>query len=139
MAPVDRRSEGVSTGTPPQIEGITIEKAFPIGPILLGVVFVLAGGYTAFRGVDAKDLVRQELLAQRITTPDDASIPGVPVQDAATATSMADIIDQHAQKPTGGKTSSELDLRTRPARPRSRRSRRRPGWSGGWGNFPGAD
>ena len=92
-----------------------MKKAFPIGLILLGIVFVFAGGYTTFRGFEAKDMVRQELLAQRITTPDDASIPGVPVQDAATAKSMADIIDTHAQKATGGKTYSELD-REDPAR-----------------------
>ena len=86
-----------------------MKKAFPIGLILLGIVFVIAGGYTTYRGFDAKDLVRQELLAQRITTPEDASIPNAPVQDAATAKSMADIIDVHAQKATGGKTYSELD------------------------------
>ena len=92
-----------------------MKKAFPIGLILLGIVFVVAGSYTAYRGVEAQDLVRQELLAQRITTPEDASIPNAPVQDAATARSMADIIDAHAQKATGGKTYSELD-REDPAR-----------------------
>ena len=92
-----------------------MKKAVPIGLILLGIVFVVAGSYTAYRGFEAKDMVRQELLAQRITTPEDASIPNVPVQDAATAKSMADIIDTHAQKATGGKTYSELD-REDPAR-----------------------
>ena len=86
-----------------------MKKAFPIGLILLGIVFVVAGSYTTYRGFEAKAMVRDELLAQRITTPDDASIPGVPVRDAATAKSMADIIDTHAQKATGGKTYSELD------------------------------
>ena len=86
-----------------------MKKAFPIGLILLGIVFVIAGSYTVFRGVDAKDLVRQELIAQRITTPEDASIPNTPVTDAATAKSMADIIDKHALESTGGKTYSEMD------------------------------
>ena len=92
-----------------------MKKAFPIGLILLGIVFLVAGSYTSYRGFQAKDLVRTELLAQRITTPEDASIPNVQVKDAATAKAMADIIDTHAQKATGGKTYSELD-REDPAR-----------------------
>ena len=92
-----------------------MKKLFPIGLMLLGLVFVVAGGYTAFRGFDAKDLVRQELVAQKIVTPEDASIPNAVVDDPATAKSMADIIDHHAREATGGKTYSELD-RTDPTR-----------------------
>ena len=55
----------------------------------LAVHGLRAGGYTAFRGFEAKDMVRTELIAQNITTPDDASIPGVLVDDVATARSMA--------------------------------------------------
>ena len=86
-----------------------MKKLFPIALIILGVVFLGAGGYTAYRGFDAKDMVRQELIAQNITTPDDASIPGVRVDSPATAKSMADIIDKHALETTGGKTYSEMD------------------------------
>ena len=86
-----------------------MKKLFPLGLMILGVVFVVAGGYTAYRGFDAKDLVRDELIAQRITTPEDASIPNARVDDPATAKSMADIIDKHALESTGGKTYSEMD------------------------------
>jgi hypothetical protein len=81
----------------------------------MGLVFLGAGAYTANRGFDAKQMVRDELIAQKITTPEDASIPNARVDDPATAKAMADIIDEHALKATGGKTYSELD-RTDPTR-----------------------
>jgi hypothetical protein len=86
-----------------------MKKLFPLGLVLLGLVLLGAGAYTANRGFDAKDLVRSELIAQNITTPEDASIPNVRVDSPATAKSMADIIDEHAMEATGGKTYSEMD------------------------------
>jgi len=85
-----------------------LKKAFPIGLMLLGIVFAAAGVYTVGRGLDAKDQVRDELAAQAITTPEDASMPNVAVTDAATAKSMADIIDVHVRKSTGGRTYAEM-------------------------------
>ena len=85
-----------------------MKKAFPIALMVLGFVFVVAGIYTATRGFDAKDQVREELLAQNITTPEDASIPNAKVRNVSTAESMADIIDVHARETTGGLTYSEL-------------------------------
>ena len=85
-----------------------MKKAFPIALVIFGLVFLAAGAYTVVRGYDAKSQVRAELLAQDITTTPDASIPNVKVQDAATAKSMAEIIDHHAREATGGKTYSEM-------------------------------
>lgn len=85
-----------------------MKKAFPVILMLMGVVFLAAGAYTVNRGFDAKDQVRDQLVAQNIVTPDDASIPGVTVTNAKTAESMADIIDHHALDATGGLTYSEL-------------------------------
>jgi hypothetical protein len=85
-----------------------MKKAFPIALMVLGLVFLGAGGYTVNRGFQAKDLVRHELLAQHITTPEDASIPNVSVRSAATAKSMADVIGHHASESTGGRTYSEM-------------------------------
>ena len=85
-----------------------MKKAFPIALVIFGLVFLAAGAYTVVRGYDAKSQVRAELLAQDITTTPDASIPNAKVQDAATATSMAEIIDHHAREATGGKTYSEM-------------------------------
>ena len=85
-----------------------MKKLFPLMLIVLGAVFLAAGTYTIVRGFDAKDQVRDELVAQNITTPDDATIPGVQVNSVATARSMADIIDHHARESSGGLTYSEM-------------------------------
>jgi hypothetical protein len=85
-----------------------VKKAFPIALMILGLVFVGAGIYTVNKGFDAKDQVRAELLAQNITTPEDASVPNARVRDANTAEAMADIIDVHARESTGGLTYSEM-------------------------------
>ena len=85
-----------------------MKKAFPIALVIFGLVFLAAGAYTVVRGYDAKSQVRAELLAQDITTTPDASIPNVKVHDAATATSMAEIIDHHSREATGGKTYAEM-------------------------------
>ena len=85
-----------------------MKKAFPIVLMIIGLVFVGAGGYTVYRGVHAKHQVRDELVAQNITTTPDASIPNTQVNDAATAESMANIINHHSLEATGGKTYSQL-------------------------------
>ena len=92
-----------------------MKKAFPIALVVLGLVFAVAGVYTTVRGFDAKDQVRDELIAQNITTPEDARIPNARVDDATTARAMGDIIGVHALEATGGKTYAELD-REDPAR-----------------------
>ena len=85
-----------------------MKKAFPVALMLIGVVFLAAGVYTVVRGLDAKGQVRDELEAQKIVTPEDASIPNAPVVDAATADAMADIIGVHAAEATGGRTYAEM-------------------------------
>ena len=85
-----------------------MKKAFPIALMFLGLVFLAAGVYTVARGFDAKDQVRDELVAQRITTPEDATIPNVTVDDAASARSMADVIGKHSFDATDGRTYSEM-------------------------------
>jgi hypothetical protein len=86
-----------------------MKKAFPIGLMIIGLVFLTGGAYTTYRGVDAKAQVRDELLAQNITTTPDAAIPNVRVHDAATAQAMADIIEHHMLEATGGQTYAEMD------------------------------
>lgn len=85
-----------------------MKKLFPLMLILLGVVFAGAGAYTVYRGFDAKDQVKEELVAQNITTPDDASIPGVQVNSISTARSMADIIDKHARESASNLTYAQM-------------------------------
>ena len=85
-----------------------MKRAFPIALVIVGLVFLGAGIYTTVRGFDAKAQIRAELLAQNITTTEDASIPNARVDDAETADAMADIIGVHALEATGGRTYAEL-------------------------------
>jgi hypothetical protein len=85
-----------------------VKKLFPILLMVLGVAFIAGGVYSVTRGFDARDQVHDELVAQNIVTPEDASIPNALVDDVATARSMAEIIDHHALESTGGLTYSEM-------------------------------
>ena len=85
-----------------------MKNAFPIALAFVGLVFVGAGIYTTVQGFNAKDQVRAELVAQNITTTEDAAIPNARVDDAATAHAMANIIGVHASEATGGRTYAEL-------------------------------
>ena len=85
-----------------------MKKLFPILLMALGVTFLGAGGYATYRGFDARTQVHDELVAQNIATPDDASMPGVLVTDIPSARSMADIINTHALEGSGGLTYSEM-------------------------------
>jgi hypothetical protein len=85
-----------------------MKKAFPIALIVVGLVLIGSGIYTRYRGYDASNRVQAEVVAQNITTPEDASIPNARVRDAETAESMANIIAHHADEATGGRTYAEL-------------------------------
>ncbi len=89
---------------------------FWVAPIILGAVFIAAGAYMVIEGRDAKNEVRDAILRENITTSQDASIPNVPVDDAATARAQADVIEKHVSELTGGKTYAELP-RDDPNRP----------------------
>ncbi len=86
-----------------------------IAPLALGVVFLAAGVYMISEGQNAKNEVRDAIVAENIITAEDASIPNVLVDSAATARAEADVIEKHSLEITGGKTYAELD-RDDPAR-----------------------
>ena len=73
------------------------------------VAFLVGGPYMVYRGFDARAQVRAELLAENITTPADASRPGVRVDDGPTAIVQADVIEKHMLTATGGRTFAEID------------------------------
>ena len=85
-----------------------MKKLFPILLMAVGVAFLGAGGYATYRGFDARSDVHDELVAQNIVTPDDASMPGVLVDDIASARSMADIINTHALEGSEGLSYAEM-------------------------------
>src|SRR5687767_811076 len=77
-------------------------RLFPKLVIVVGIAFALAGMVTAGAGIYIRTFVGQQLTAQQITTPDDASIPNAPVTGIATSLSMADIIQHHAADSSDG-------------------------------------
>jgi hypothetical protein len=83
-------------------------KLFPKLVIAVGIAFALAGVVAAGAGIYIRTFVGQQLAAQNITTPEDASIPNAPVTGIATALSMADIIQHHAADSSNGLTYAQM-------------------------------
>jgi hypothetical protein len=83
-------------------------RFFPKLVIALGIAFVIAGVVAAGTGFYIHNFVGQQLAAQNITTPDDATIPNAPVRDIPTALSMADIIQHHAADSSKGLTYAQM-------------------------------
>jgi lysylphosphatidylglycerol synthetase-like protein (DUF2156 family) len=83
-------------------------RLFPKMVIVLGIAFALSGLVVAGAGIYIHTFVGQQLAAQAIVTPEDASIPNAPVNDIATALSMADIIQHHAADSSKGLTYAQM-------------------------------
>jgi hypothetical protein len=86
-----------------------IRRFMWLAAVVLGFVFIGAGAYMVSEGLSAKDQVHDTLVAERITTAEDASIPNAAVDDAATAESQANVIKTHTLESTEGKTYAEMD------------------------------
>lgn len=83
-------------------------KLFPKLVIVVGVIFAIAGLITSGTGIYIQSFVTQQLAAQNITTPEDASIPNAQVNSIPTALSMANIIQHHAADSSGGLTYAQM-------------------------------
>ena len=83
-------------------------RLFPKMVIVVGIAFALAGVLVAGVGGYIRLFVGQQLAAQQITTPEDASIPNAPVTGIATALSMADIIQHHAADSSNGLSYAQM-------------------------------
>jgi hypothetical protein len=83
-------------------------RLFPTLVIVMGIIFALGGLTTMGAGIYINNFVSNELAAQNITTPEDATIPNTPVTSIATALSMADIIQHHAADSSKGLTYAQM-------------------------------
>ena len=83
-------------------------RLFPKMVMVIGILFVVGGLVAGGAGIYVNGFVVQQLTSQNITTPGDASIPNAPVNDMATALSMADIIQHHAAGSSDGLTYAEM-------------------------------
>jgi hypothetical protein len=83
-------------------------RLFPKLVIVVGIIFALGGLGTMIAGFYINNFVTDELAAQNITTPEDASMPNVPVNSIASALSMADIIQHHAADSSNGLSYAQM-------------------------------
>src|SRR5215207_110130 len=83
-------------------------RLFPKMVIAVGIAFAIAGLVAAGAGIYIRTFVGQQLAAQQITTPEDATIPNAPVTGIATALSMADIIQHHAADSSNGLSYAQM-------------------------------
>ena len=79
-----------------------MRRAASVASILLGIVLV-AGGIATWV------VVSSTLAEQKITTSDDACLPGRTVADPFTAYCQAKVIEKHTLEQTGGLTYAQLD------------------------------
>jgi hypothetical protein len=83
-------------------------RLFPKMVIAVGVAFVISGLVAAGAGIYIHTFVSQQLAAQNITTPEDASMPNTPVTGIASALSMAEVIQHHAAESSKGLTYAQM-------------------------------
>jgi hypothetical protein len=66
-----------------------------IASLVLGLCLLAGGLYMIVQGMNVRSEIRDELRDEQITTSQDASIPGVLVDDEETARAQADVIKEH--------------------------------------------
>jgi len=86
-----------------------IRRYMWVVPVLIGLVFVGAGVYMISEGVAAKNEVHDTLVAEQISTSDDATIPGALVDSAATARVQEELIREHTLGEMGPYSGMERD------------------------------
>ncbi len=72
------------------------------------VLAIIAGLMLVGSGIWGITFTYANVARENITTPDDASIPGVPVRGPFTLKAQADIMRVHTLRMTGGKTFAEM-------------------------------
>lgn len=85
------------------------------GGVAAGVMLIAFGVAAIAMGVGARNEVRDQLAAQKITATDDAAEltdgalePGQPIDSGAEARDFATIMEHHALESTGGKRYAEM-------------------------------
>ena len=73
----------------------TLTRYVVVAMVVLGLAMVGIGGIFVAKGLDVKAEIQAELLQEQVTTGQDASIPGVMVQDSTTAKAQQDAITAH--------------------------------------------
>jgi hypothetical protein len=94
-----RKPGGILLMTSHLEEGVmslrTISKVAVVIAILLGIGMIVLGSVFVTLGYDAKSDISAALRQEQVITAPDSVIPGVLVEDAATAQAQADAIEAH--------------------------------------------
>jgi hypothetical protein len=73
-----------------------LRRHFPwVAALVLGLCLLAGGAYMVIEGISVRNEIRDELRDEQIVTSQDASVPGVLVEDAETARAQADVIKEH--------------------------------------------
>lgn len=80
-----------------------------IGALAFGIALIAVGGFFIAQALNAKTMLRAELVDEQVMTSADAAIPGVLIQDAKTAQAQADVIKKHALERYGTYSSMSRD------------------------------
>ena len=87
----------------------TISKIAVVVALLLGAGMVTLGTIFILMGADAKGDIRSALLKEKVITSADSALPGVLVEDVATAKAQQDAIEAHTFGRFGPYSGMERD------------------------------
>lgn len=82
--------------------GVAVAMVLGVGMIVIGSIFI-------FMGVDAKGEIQEALRKEKVITSKDATLPGVLVEDVATARAQQDVIEDHTFGRFGPYSGMERD------------------------------
>ena len=82
--------------------GVALAMVLGVGMIVIGSIFI-------FMGADAKGEIQEALRKERVITSKDATLPGVLVEDVATARAQQDVIEDHTFGRFGPYSGMERD------------------------------
>ena len=82
--------------------GVAIAMVLGVGMIVIGSIFI-------FMGADAKGEIQEALRKEKVITSKDATLPGVLVEDVATARAQQDVIEDHTFGRFGPYSGMEQD------------------------------
>lgn len=88
---------------------LTITRIAVVVAVLLGVGMVTVGTVFILMGSDAKGDIRAALVKEKVITSSDSALPGVLVEDVATAKAQQDAIEQHTFGRFGPYSGMERD------------------------------
>ena len=79
------------------------------GGLIAATILVAFGIGAMYSGYDGRDMVRDNLRAEKIVGTPDSTIPGQVVDTGSEARAFADVMRAHTLEATGGKTYAEMD------------------------------